>query len=389
MKSSKLNPAISPTSQTTRSVWITHPLLWAAALITPNLASAESECAQDSDCQPHERCESVGTAVGGTCSLDENGEEVCTEDVEEVVSFCVEAPILCETNSDCPSHLRCGSPRNTPTPTEVAEPADREESTEPSPPEMSVPEEMEVPDADLPPPEEEEMMCLFVPVECEADSDCAENFRCEQFSIEPDCAFIAAPVECDEEGCPDPVIEPECDQVEEVTEGICVPEEIECDQGQACPADWHCQDIITVQCEDGGTDDIAVEAPEDDPQGADREADTDEPIEDPSLAPTPCEEQIRSLCVPVGFGDGIAGSSAEFDGNGTDVPPVDAEPDSEEDNPSEDEQRVDEDGADDSASGNADLEDEGGCSARPSGAQPWALFGLLALFGLRRRALVA
>jgi hypothetical protein len=358
---------------------VTHPLLWAVTVLSPTLAAAE--CTQDSDCAPHQRCElQEGFSTGG-CYITEEGEEICEEEVVESISFCVEAPIPCNIDSDCPSHLRCGSPE-APTGTIEVAPVEPADSDAP-PPDMEtaeVPDELP-PEIDMVEPEDEGMMCVFVPEGCEVDSDCADHFRCEVFAY-GDCYFPE--IECDGEDCP-PVAEPDCGEV--ATEGYCVPQEIECDQDNACPTDWHCTQLSEFACGEGSIGEVEpAPAPVPDPDS--REMAPDEMAEELVEAPVPCEEIVRSLCVPVGFG-GIVGDVREVSStgvNGTDdgnfntggsgsgngSTPETALPISEE-----------QDNANDTS--NPSIEESNGCDARSRGAQSWAIFALLALFGIRRR----
>jgi hypothetical protein len=237
-----------------------------------------------------------------------------------------------------------------------------------------------------PTPEPAEMMCVFVATGCEADSDCAENFHCEINTYVVDCA--QPPVFCDEEGdCPEP--EPvDCGEEEEITEGFCEPDEIECDDSNACPSDWSCRQVSEWICDGEDIEDIAVDEPAPEPEEAsDPMPAPPEGEEGDALIPEedPCEELVRSICVPAGFGPQGGGQSAETgliepadddttpSGNG-----------SEPGEPREVSEEVPTNSEDDTGSANADIE-EGGCDARGGHARAWMLLGLLGFLGLRRR----
>ena len=346
-------------------------LLWCAMFSAPLLGYA-SECTSDADCLEEEYCELLEVSLS-PCFIDEDGNENCGNDTEENVEemgFCEERAIECEANSDCPSHLTCvfqgsireandGGSSSAFGPDDTDE--DRlspEESTEEAPePEQRPVEEDPVEEE----PVDEGGMCLFIADSCEADNDCAMNFHCEVSRYSVGCAEPAFPDCAEDEDCqPEPV---ECED-EEISEGSCMPNEIECDNDAACPTDWRCREHIEVTC---GTEDRAVSTSSSDSSEPRSEEDRDRQVPEEN----PCEEITRSLCMPIGLG-GSSGYVALETATTNDTTPS-----TEEGN--EDTVPNDSDG-----STNADVE-EGGCSASPSSPTPWALFGLFALLGLRRR----
>jgi uncharacterized protein (TIGR03382 family) len=127
------------------------------------------------------------------------------------------------------------------------------------------------------------MICVFIPEECQVDDDCGENFRCESIGHSIGCASP-------EEICPEgeecePIESIDCEE-EEFVESFCVPEEIECDSDDACPADWSCQEFTDYICD-------AIPVPVDDPEGSE-----EIPEEDWEGS---CTEETESFCVPAGF----------------------------------------------------------------------------------------
>ena len=377
-------------------------LMWFSMLSAPFNAYA-MECSSDADCGEGEYCEQIPVPSAAPCFIDEDGEEVCEEeliDEEEVLGFCEERPIECMEDSDCPSHLSCGW---------AAEPASGSSSSgssgfAPAPPEMegeAMPDQEDegVSAEDLPPetdepnpePEDESMMCVFVPVECESDNDCAMNFHCETSTISVGCA--APEVICEEgEDCVE--VEPvDCDE-EEYTESLCVPNEIECDNDEACPSDWRCRELVEFSCD---SDDITVSTPDSDEStdSAERrvpapEEDSEEAVE-VDLPENNCEETVRSLCVPAGLHGGYVSARGELSNNNTneneESGPSDNETGSSNGNgQNEEEESASEPSTEGNNSSNNDtVEDEGGCDAQSNQQSSWMLIFALAALAFRRR----
>jgi len=356
-------------------------LVCLSLFVLPSMVHA-SECDSDEDCNADEYCQVVGSTGEVVCFVAEDGTEEC-EDVpaeEESFGFCELRPIECQTDSDCPSHLECstyddfedGEVR----PAEMIPPPpvdDSEEDPDGVPADDLPPEEMEIDG------EDEGGMCVYNPAECETDNDCGMNFHCQIETFVEGCVFPAAP-DCaeEDEDCVDTFEVPEeCDE-REWTEGYCQPDEIECDSDAACPSDWSCKQIEEYACEEVT---VSREAPE--PSDGDEEA-----AQVPDFNDIPCEEIVRSLCVPLGVHEGYLTGSASLssetdvvDGEPNSTPSSEEDPDSEGGEPGteEGEPRTEE------GSSNADLEEDSGCDAKSTSPTPLALFGLLALVGLRRR----
>ena len=284
-----------------------------------------------------------------------------------------------------------GDPLPPPTPDEAEAEAETETETESN----------EAPESDqlIAPEEEESMMCVYIPTQCETDSDCSDDFHCETHSYAVDCAVPVICEQSEEEGEDNALdencypAEPDVDcGEEEVTEGFCEPNEIECDSDDACPTDWRCQEVVDIACDEPSITTSSAREPERDE--GEPEADEVAPRE-----PEDCAETTRSMCVPVGVDyvshdagdhrDPMPGSDPETDplgnegddgGNGSDGGDGN---DSNNDNDGND--GDDDDNPPAEVSDNNDVE-ESSCSANSRGASPWTLFGLLALLGLRRRA---
>lgn len=351
------------------------------------------ECSSNADCSEGELCEFISTGLI-PCSIDEEGNEICDEVEEiEVMGFCEERPIECEEDSDCPSHLSCGwgdsiSVGSTSGGAMSEDAVDSEES-DPAPPPVEEedrsaeqPDELPIEEPTEEPPveEEEAMMCVFIPAECQEDNDCAMNFHCETYEVGLDCVQTGVP--CQEgEDCPQP--EPiDCGDEDEVeTRGTCLPDEIECDNDDMCPTDWRCHELIESDCPD-----IAIGA---EPAEAEPTPDVPERSDDESTMMVECVESTRSLCIPVGLDSsygvisdrqGAQETNAVNEDNdivdedeGMNPTDLDSEPGDESDNePGE-------------GSSNSDLEDDGGCDASHTAPTSWALLGLLALLSIRRR----
>lgn len=371
---------------------------WVTLLCTPALVQA-MECNTNADCAQGEQCQLLDS-IEETCTIDEEGTEICSGGTIETFGICVELPIECMTDTDCPSHLKCvegggaGTISEGSTGMATEGSTGSEGATDPAPP----PEEgMNVPEQDLPPPDEAEVedgpnMCAFIPTECETNAECGSHFHCQLETYFVGCGMPTTPVvvNCDEgEDClpdpADPVEEPPPCEAEEITEGYCVPDEIDCAGGEICPDDWRCREVLGVICEGenvNATDDQpSAEIPDQDPSA--------DFVEEPASS---CEETMRSLCVPVGMGFGggrgaLPGGSATGEiastGDGTMTTGTGGSgaapttPETEEGDANQPESQA--------AGSSADVEDSG-CSASTRSASPWALFGLFALLGLRRRA---
>jgi MYXO-CTERM domain-containing protein len=223
--------------------------------------AASQECETDSDCSEGLECVVVGaTSCAGAPPCPEG--EDCPDPPEcepEEFKECVEAPITCETDADCPDFLRCvgGGPSVICTVS-----SDGEEDCE----EVS---------------EEEGLSCQFVQIDCATNSDCPTDFECT--AIPSACPSIACP---EGEECP----EAECDEEERFA---CLPREIECETTSDCPAEWTCQSFETA-CT--GEDSALIEENEPrDPEGDVEEVDCEE------------EEEAYSACIPPGFNGGAVG----------------------------------------------------------------------------------
>ena len=378
-------------------------LIWTAMVLIPTAGHAE--CTEDSDCAEGEICESAPSSVG-ECYIDEDGEEVCTEEEAESLGYCMEAPIDCEQDSDCPSHLRCENVDGQNGDVSVSGSATSGGSTPaPSPDGQKEREADPYPEE---PEDEESMMCVYIQTECEVDTDCIENFRCEIYTYSVGCAEPAE-VPCEEgEDC-EPLEDtgPTGCEEEEVTEGFCEPIDIECDSDNACPSDWRCKEFVEYECD--SDDFVTNEAEmgpvppiEEGPMGTEGEEDTDEDnlVED-VLPSEDCEETRRSMCVPVGleyesFGMDSNDRSTSTEGSEPSRDPLN---DDGEDDPAS----VNEGGEDDSDDGGTptpagegtddmsasdDVEDSS-CRSSSGRTSPLMLIGLLMVLGLRRRMSLA
>ena len=343
----------------------------------PLYAQAE-ECMADADCAEGEYCEQIEAPIV-TCLIDEDGNESCDEPVDnEPLGFCQERPIECETDSDCPSHLSCGwgdldvDGSVEPFPTEETD----EASADALPPEE---ESREAPEDPVEPvlPEEGPTMCVFIPMQCRSDDECAMNFHCETYSSGASCGF-APSISCNEdEDCPPPPPAPDCEE-EEFTEGFCMPNEIDCNSDEMCPSDWRCREIVDTSCDQV---DIAISSSDMDPSEA-PSSDSAGGAEAQDFAIEPdqvqCVDSVRSLCVPVGFsGGGIYEDEIRASGEGS----FDANNDG---RSVEDLDNNDADVTREEGSSN-DIEESGGCDASQSAPTTWALLLLLASLGFRRR----
>jgi MYXO-CTERM domain-containing protein len=211
------------------------------------------------------------------------------------------------------------------------------------------------------------------------------NFHCQINTFTEGCTSSFVPA-CGEEEEDCDIFEPteECEE-QEWTEGYCQPDEIECDNDAACPSDWRCKQIEEYSCVEATVSSTDAESNDGDEQAA----------PEPSFNEVSCEETVRSLCVPLGVYEGyFAGGSspdretAIVDGDpNTTTNPTEPGDGSNGSNGSSDSSGSNgEPNSEETAnSTNADVEDDAGCDAKSTSPTPLALFGLLALLGLRRR----
>ena len=232
-------------------------ILASLLLLGVPLTSYAQECTEQSDCRDDEECLLYATPV--LCMVDEEGNEVC-EEPGEPWGECVPTPIDCVEDSDCPSHLICGSSghgRDEPGATSSGSSGSSGSAESPGSPESSdefIEEDSQpVPPCEgedcgdpLPEPEVEEgpTQCVYDHIECEAASDCPANFECHIYEGEEDCAVSNVAVDCPEDDVDcEPFVEEEvdCGDVEPISYGYCQPVEIECESDEMCPSDWTCR----------------------------------------------------------------------------------------------------------------------------------------------------
>jgi hypothetical protein len=217
--------------------------------MSPYLAHAE--CVSDDDCSDGRICSET---LSGTCLVDDMGNEICEEGIRQCI-VAPYAPTACDTDTDCPSHLRC-NPISLPSQDtvgvsevevdceeedcEASEESEASEASEASNTRPIFPCEEgdeDCNEADQAPNEMmeqpvEEYMCMYEEISCESDSECPSEFSCVTYELDELCLQVA----CEEgEDCP----EIECDLTTEVYQ-VCKPNEIECDTDAACPTDWSC-----------------------------------------------------------------------------------------------------------------------------------------------------
>jgi hypothetical protein len=336
------------------------------ALTLPALSLTEAmaqECTQDADCESGDICQLSGAV--GACSVDDQGTVTCDEPAEPAVGFCYTPPPSCMSDAECGPFTECVfAEDDTSYSTELDCVADMTcpPDEEPAAPEESAPSEG---------------VCAPKQTSCEADSDCPSSFHCETYTYEVGCVAPAAPCAEGEE-CPEPA-PVECDEMEAVTQGVCLPNEIECDSDAACPADWRCVELEEVSCSSGGSVGSSGSseggAPEADPverPAGGAEAEALPPIDD-----TSCVSEARSLCVPSGWESGVGfGAGAVYAQGSERGGPVSEETTGGELNA----------GSDAAAASGSGSVESGGCDA--AGGRGTSHLTLLALALIALRALV-
>jgi len=271
-------------------------LTLALALTLPALSAAHAaaqECAQDADCASGDRCEFVVSR--GACGVDDQGTVTCEEPDETPLGFCYTPPTPCMSDAECGPFTECLLGLIGGDVTVSVDCAEGDEGCG----------ALEAPAPEAPPAEG---YCAPRQTSCAANSDCPSDFHCEIFTYEVGCARPAAP--CAEgEDCPEQPPVDDCADLEPVTEGICLPNEIDCAGGAACPADWRCVEIESVSCSGGA---IEGGAPRDSaPQPSEGGAGSAEGGAPEAPLPTEeCVSATRSLCVPEGWEQGVGFANA-------------------------------------------------------------------------------
>ena len=348
-------------------------LLASAAVAEPAspdqaLVAPESECATDADCGEGKICQLYSDGAV-TCSIDEAGNEECSEETGQTYGYCAQAPVTCVSDADCGPGLTCyleGMAEPLPAP-DCAEGEDCGGSTEPANNNGLV-----APSG----------FCGWAYNSCASDADCGDNGQCLVVG-ETGCASSgggASPGCAEGEDCPDEF--PREEEPSEDCEGFvpeqitqCVPREITCAATSDCPDSWTCEDLSYSECSGGGSMGDR-EAP---PCEEGEDCGSADPIQEPD-----CTEVVRFLCVPPGGGYvGIADSGAP---RGDEEPLANAPGESDEDgSPTFD-------GDSEGGEGSTDEEDAGNCSvsgiggkASGAGGLGALLLGLVGLISRRRR----
>lgn len=282
----------------------------------PATAFAESECASDADCPDGYGCVVAMCACAGCpedvpdcppCECGEEGMCVAMDTGDDGFDNVV-LPSECEVDSDCPMDFKCqemevgcATPACPPCETYACEegqecPVPECEPCDPMPAECT--------DSTI-------KACVYTPTECEQNSDCPADYRCEVYSTGgmqcTDCA-CACPAEGE---CPPCDCESSCEEIPGEEYGICVPEEKECALDSDCPDGWSCE-IIAYDAGCGCT----CAMPACDPDGG----------ECPEAECPACECETPELpttgyCYPGGWGDiAVAYDSSDEDSEGPMAP---------------------------------------------------------------------
>jgi hypothetical protein len=257
-------------------------------VLAPLTASAKT-CATDAECNPNQKCEEVGSVSVGSCPP-------CAPDMEcpacepvpeqgETTFECVDQPIACSTDDDCPSYLACGV-----------------DSVGVDCPPCAADGGNECPPCE-PAPTTGQKVCGYMPRSCENDAQCGEGFACEASATET-CTG-GAPTCAPNEDCPAPA-DPICTKDESKS---CQVKIIDCSVNTDCPTDWSCEEVSEGGCGSSGTG--SVSTPPSSGGGTDPAPPAPSPNPAPAPAPTPqgdddpgCTTVTRNICIPKGLGFG-------------------------------------------------------------------------------------
>lgn len=218
----------------------TYLLVAGLVLALPGLASAVP-CTTNADCAAGEVCEMSGACP--PCPGDGTPCDDTCSTTSECVAYTSEGPAVagptCATEADCPYGFGCMEVEvggtgcdcvcaECPDPN-VECPCDCGGCTEQPP--------------------VAELRCVFVAAACDTDADCAGGFECAEEQVcssggSTECVCPGcdpATGECPPCDCPPPA-DPAPDQCVTVA-GWCMPPQIACADGAACPTDWTCEQI--------------------------------------------------------------------------------------------------------------------------------------------------
>jgi hypothetical protein len=334
-------------------------------VLAPLTASAKT-CTTDAECNPNQKCEEIGSLTVGACPPCAPGSECppCDPAPEqgETTHECVDQPIACTTDADCPSYLAC-----TVNSVDVDCPPCASDGGECPPCEA--------------PPTSGQKVCSYVHRSCENDAQCGNGFTC-QASASETCVGSAPACAPDEE-CPAPA-DPVCTKDES---SYCQVKIIDCSSNADCPTDFSCEEVSEGGC--GSATGGGVSTPPS--SGSGGGTDPAPPAPNPTPSPSPqgnddpgCTTVTRNVCIPKGVGFGSASDGdlgASFGGSnesGTASPqaPGDSKNGS---------------GSSAEPTAGAGTSDDDGCSVSgplgTTGSSPWAALSLAvaALVGLGRR----
>lgn len=338
-----------------------------AFVLAPLTASAKT-CTTDAECNPNQKCEETGSISIGACPP-------CAPDMEcpacdpapeqgEVTHECVDQPIGCTTDADCPSYLSC-----------VANNA----GVDCPPCEAGT----ECPPC-APTQTDDQKFCQYVQRSCETDAECGAGFACIASGAET--CVGSAPTCAPNEDCPAPP-EPVCTKDETKS---CQLQIVQCSTNADCPTDFSCEEVTEGGCSGSTGSGSSGGASTGSGGGTDPAPPAPTPTPGAEPAPGPqgnddggCTTITHNICIPkgVGFGSasdvgGVLGSADNESGTANPTSPGASKDGSG-------------NGANTEGTNGAGSSDDG-CSVRGAGSpagSPWAVLSLAAaaLVGLGRR----
>lgn len=278
----------------------------ALGLLAPLTASAKT-CTADAECNPNQKCESVGSSGGVDCPPCPAGakcEPCAAPEPAKEIKECVDQPIACNTDADCPSYLAC-----------TAEPAPDVTCA------CAAEDGSKCPPCEPAPAPSGKKICTYVDRKCTSDADCGAGFACE--TSEMGTCSGEAPACPPNADCPPPG-EPNC-TTEKVSR--CALKITECKQNSECPTDFSCETVTEGSCggsSGGGSSGGSGTRPSDGtdvPPSSGGGGDTPVPSP-PNPSPAPqhddddhakdgdCVTTTRQICIPKGVGFGSANDSS-------------------------------------------------------------------------------
>lgn len=280
-------------------------LVAATAVSLAPLTAFAKTCASDTECSANQKCQVVG-GTSSTCASCPSGAECPPCDTTTTVEKgCVDQPIGCTTDKDCPAYLSC-----------VAEDSGPVSCPPCAPDQLCPPCEAPAPTG--------KKICDFREKACTTSAECASGLECRSSGSQEDCA--TAPPPCAGGACPPPQPVPECPS--KPAANSCQFKVISCVATSDCPADFTCETVTEGSCSGssgGGTRTGSGSSGGTSPTPPAPNPDSPAPAPTPQGGEPPpgsggCTTTTLQVCIPKGIGFGQHGGGIASTGSGFGAP---------------------------------------------------------------------